>query len=44
MQQNDLMDLLMLEKNPTDTPPVFSDGIPVTAREGHGLGVQSFTM
>ena len=33
--------LLMLEKNPTDTPPVFSDGIPVTAREGHGIGVQS---
>lgn len=33
--------LLMLEKNPTDTPPVFSDGIPVTAREGHGVGVQS---
>ena len=33
--------LLMLEKNPTDTPPVFSDGIPVTAQEGHGVGVQS---
>lgn len=33
--------LLMLEKNPTDTAPAFSDGIPVTEQDGHGTGVQS---
>ena len=33
--------LLMLEKNPTDRPPVFSDGIPVTDKSGHGIGIQS---
>ena len=31
----------MLEKNSTDTLPVFVDGIPVTDKEGHGTGVQS---
>lgn len=37
--------LLMLEKNPTDTPPVFSDGIPVLPGKGMGLACRaSFTM
>ena len=33
--------LMLLEKNPAPVPPVFSDGIPVTRRSGHGLGVKS---
>ncbi len=33
--------LMLLEKNPAPVPPVFSDGIPVTHRSGHGLGVKS---
>ena len=33
--------LMLLEKNPAPVPPVFSDGIPVTNRSGHGLGVKS---
>ena len=33
--------LMLLEKNPAPVPPVFSDGIPVTKRSGHGLGVKS---
>lgn len=28
-------------KKPAPVPPVFSDGIPVTRRSGHGLGVKS---
>ena len=30
-----------MEKNPVQEPPVFTDGIPVTERSGHGLGVRS---
>lgn len=33
--------LLLMEKNPVQEPPVFTDGIPVTERSGHGLGVRS---
>ena len=33
--------LLLMVKNPVQTPPVFTDGIPVTERSGHGLGVRS---
>lgn len=33
--------LMLLERNPAPMPPVFSDGIPVTSRSGHGLGVKS---
>ncbi|MEQ2473554.1 ATP-binding protein [Laedolimicola intestinihominis] len=33
--------LLMLGKNPTDVPPVFSDDVPVTKKSDHGIGVQS---
>ena len=33
--------LLMLGKNSTDVPPVFSDDVPVTKKSDHGIGVQS---
>lgn len=33
--------LLLMVKNPVQTMPVFTDGIPVTERSGHGLGVRS---
>ena len=33
--------LLLMVKNPVQTPPVFTDGIPVTERSGHGLGSRS---
>ena len=33
--------LMLLERNPAPVPPVFSDGIPVTQKSGHGLGVKS---
>ena len=33
--------LLLMVKNPVQTPPVFMDGIPVTERSGHGLGARS---
>lgn len=33
--------LLLMEKNPVQEPPVFTDGIPVTERSGHGLGSRS---
>jgi sensor histidine kinase regulating citrate/malate metabolism len=33
--------LLLSVENPTVQIPVFSDGIPVTSRPGHGYGTQS---
>ena len=33
--------LLLMVKNPVQIMPVFTDGIPVTERSGHGLGVRS---
>ena len=33
--------LLLAVKNPVDTAPVFSDGLPVSNRPGHGYGTQS---
>ena len=33
--------LLLMEKNTVRTAPVFTDGIPVTERSGHGLGARS---
>lgn len=33
--------LLFSLKNPTSRIPVFSDGIPVSGRDGHGIGVKS---
>lgn len=33
--------LLLMEKNAVRTAPVFTDGIPVTERSGHGLGAKS---
>ena len=33
--------LLVMEKNTVKSAPVFTDGIPVTERSGHGLGARS---
>ena len=33
--------MLLMEKNPLQEPPAFKDGIPVTERPGHGLGMRS---
>lgn len=33
--------LLLSVKNPVKTPPVFSDGLPISHRPGHGYGTQS---
>ncbi len=33
--------LLLMEKNTVQSTPVFTDGIPVTERSGHGLGARS---
>ncbi len=33
--------LLLSVKNPVKTPPVFSDGLPISNRSGHGYGTQS---
>lgn len=33
--------LLLMEKNSVQEAPVFTDGIPVTERSGHGLGARS---
>ena len=33
--------LLMAVKNPVDTVPLFSDGLPVSNQPGHGYGTQS---
>lgn len=33
--------LLISVKNPVDNPVIFSDGLPVSCKEGHGYGTQS---
>ena len=33
--------LLLSVKNPVDKTPVFSDGLPVSEKKGHGYGTKS---
>ena len=35
--------LLLSVKNPVKNPPVFSEGIPVTDKAGHGFGCRSIS-